>query len=365
MAPERLDDPQPRVRPTADVYALGVLLYRMLSGDLPWDAESALELLTAAQTRQPRPLPHVPGLPAPVAETITACLRRDPAARPTAPELAALLGEYSRPELLPHVMPPAAVGQEVHTGAEAPLQPWQPPRRRPRRPALAAGLLGAGAVAAAAVWAWNSPAAQAPTAQAAAPSPTASTTTACAVVYQLHTDDGTRFTATLTIANTTATTLPAGQLRVQLPGTQQIEPTHGWRQHDHTATAAIGPLSGAATVRLPIAGTYRGANPLPTSFSLDSHGCSVTLLGPSGQPVSPPGSGPTTDAGPGTPGPGTAPSVGPDAPGTPMPTIAPAPETSRPAPEQPGKPSAKPSRPPRPSNSPPRANAAAEQSAGR
>src|SRR6266545_4853855 len=62
VAPERLHA-RP-VAPPADVYSVGMLLYRALSGRLPWDAATPTELLIAAQRTDPRPLPPVDGLPA-------------------------------------------------------------------------------------------------------------------------------------------------------------------------------------------------------------------------------------------------------------------------------------------------------------
>lgn len=354
LAPERIDEPQPLVRPTADVYALGVLLYRMLSGDLPWYAESAVELLTAAQTQRPRPLPPIAGLPSVVVETLTACLQRDPAARPTAQQVTDVLTAHALAGDVAPAATPAAIG------ADAPepftqLLPWQPSRRY-RRTVLTAGLAGVGAMAVAVAWASSHP--TSPPAAAAGPSPTTPALSPCTVVYQLHTDNGTRFTAKLTITNTTSSPLSPGRLTVHMPGDQQIDAADGWQQREHTATAALGPLAGGGAADLPLAGSYRRANPLPTSFSLDGSSCSLTLLGPSGQPIAAPSTGPAGPAGPGpaAPGPSTPPPTG-AAPGAPTPPTAPEPTAVGPGPAQPGKPSALPS-PARPSKSPRQPSAA-------
>src|SRR2546421_7027160 len=83
-APERLHG-RP-VAAAADVYSVGSLLYRTLSGRLPWQAATPEELLLAGQ--QPEPLPPIDGLPAGVTNACIRCLDRDPDRRPTAAELA-------------------------------------------------------------------------------------------------------------------------------------------------------------------------------------------------------------------------------------------------------------------------------------
>ncbi|NUS45924.1 MAG: serine/threonine protein kinase, partial [Mycobacteriaceae bacterium] len=88
-APERLDGAP--VHPAADVYALGVLLYRCLTGRLPWPPTSLVGLLSAHRNRDPRPLPDIAGLPPQVADMCLACLEKDPAARPDAETVAEVL----------------------------------------------------------------------------------------------------------------------------------------------------------------------------------------------------------------------------------------------------------------------------------
>ena len=61
LAPERLEGGQ--VSPATDVYAVGLLIYRTLIGQLPWDVGTTTALLRAHQYTEPEPLPPVEGLP--------------------------------------------------------------------------------------------------------------------------------------------------------------------------------------------------------------------------------------------------------------------------------------------------------------
>jgi eukaryotic-like serine/threonine-protein kinase len=91
VAPERLMG-QPAA-PATDVYALGVVLYEALTGDLPWDATTASELITAHMELPPRPMPDIEGLPPDVAELCQQCLAKEPDERPTSLYAAVVLAE--------------------------------------------------------------------------------------------------------------------------------------------------------------------------------------------------------------------------------------------------------------------------------
>ncbi|WP_250036983.1 serine/threonine-protein kinase [Paractinoplanes maris] len=93
LAPERLEGGQ--VSPATDVYAVGLLIYRTLIGQLPWDVGTTTALLRAHQYTEPEPLPPVDGLPAEVDALVGRCLEKRPADRPSSAELAHILAALS------------------------------------------------------------------------------------------------------------------------------------------------------------------------------------------------------------------------------------------------------------------------------
>ena len=75
------------------MYAVGLLLYRMLTGRLPWQAGTVTQMLRAHLYADPEPLPPVSGLPAEVAELCRRCLAKDPLQRPSSADLARRLAD--------------------------------------------------------------------------------------------------------------------------------------------------------------------------------------------------------------------------------------------------------------------------------
>jgi serine/threonine protein kinase len=66
----------------SDIWALGVILYELLTGVLPFAAESVTQLIAMVLTEQPRPLRGLrSGVPSQLVEVVERCLRKDPAAR--------------------------------------------------------------------------------------------------------------------------------------------------------------------------------------------------------------------------------------------------------------------------------------------
>ncbi len=154
LAPERLGGAQ--VSAATDVYALGLLLYRSLTGRLPWPAETTAEALRAHLYAAPDPLPALPGLPDSVRELCLRCLAKAPAERPAAADAARMLA--AEVGMQPVIPPPTARDTLTASarGVSAPAAPAPAPaaaglgralpgrRRRGPRPSGCPGRSAAG-----------------------------------------------------------------------------------------------------------------------------------------------------------------------------------------------------------------------------
>jgi len=92
MSPEQIRGEQGDGR--ADIYAVGVMLYQLVSGDLPFQSDTLAGMLQAHLQQEPPPLAEkVEALPEHVARTVEIALRKDPEDRfPTADAMLACLG---------------------------------------------------------------------------------------------------------------------------------------------------------------------------------------------------------------------------------------------------------------------------------
>jgi WD40 repeat protein len=90
MAPEQGQGRQDEVGPAADIYALGAILYDMLTGHPPFQGATAVETLLLAQTVDAIPPRRLqPGVPRDLETICLKCLEKSPARRyPTAQALA-------------------------------------------------------------------------------------------------------------------------------------------------------------------------------------------------------------------------------------------------------------------------------------
>jgi eukaryotic-like serine/threonine-protein kinase len=96
MAPEQASGNRALVGPGTDIYALGVILYQLCSGQLPFQSDNTLELLRAVQSDEP---PRLSRKPANVSRDLEAivlhCLEKEPHRRyPSALALAEDLGRF-------------------------------------------------------------------------------------------------------------------------------------------------------------------------------------------------------------------------------------------------------------------------------
>ncbi len=89
MAPERFnDEPYDGL---ADVYSIGVMLYQMLGGRLPFVGRDLVKLAMQHMTEKPEPLRRLnPAVPASIEKVVLNALAKQPSGRPTVRELSEL-----------------------------------------------------------------------------------------------------------------------------------------------------------------------------------------------------------------------------------------------------------------------------------
>ncbi len=326
LAPERLVGGQ--VNTASDLYALGLLLYRALTGRLPWPAENTTEALRAHLYADPEPLPDLQGLPPVVGELCLRLLVKDPAARPGAIEvsrgLATLVSKRrvnqgSIPSIVRGVAAAVPAGAATPSGrgawASSPgrtramsryrvralslgwirgfglIPGWtlrrgglsglrrgwpQLPRLTLRPQAMAlftVVLLSVGGLS----WAVTRQVPAVEQAQAAndrlAPEP--ANPGSCLVRYQLKRDSGREFEALLTVATTTELTNSPWWVRFFYPGSQHL--ARGLKLIKQKGRKVVGTGRGSRQT-FNLRGDYQGANPLPLAFTLDGQSCRAEVL---------------------------------------------------------------------------------------
>jgi len=106
MAPEQAVGNNRQVGPQADIYALGAILYELLTGRPPFLAASVVETLEQVRSREPVPPDRLqPGVPVDLRTICLKCLEKAPACRySTAAELASDLRRFLHGEVI-HARP--------------------------------------------------------------------------------------------------------------------------------------------------------------------------------------------------------------------------------------------------------------------
>jgi eukaryotic-like serine/threonine-protein kinase len=118
MSPEQAKS-SPAVDARADIWAVGVILYELLTGTLPFGAPSVAEILVGILGKAPPPVTALrPDVPPGLAAVIARCLEKDPERRfAGAADLARALAPFG-----PWSQPGAHVGSMTGTGPAAVLQ---------------------------------------------------------------------------------------------------------------------------------------------------------------------------------------------------------------------------------------------------
>jgi serine/threonine protein kinase len=306
LAPERLTGGP--VTAATDVYGLGLLIYQSLTGNLPWRARTATELISAHRDVEPAPMPSVPGLPHQVVELCRQCLSREPADRPTSTEVARALGAAVR--LPAEVHPPVAepmmplsdllapdmstdpfaqhttilpgVPSYVDSGTYTHLE--KPPRARHSRIMVVAACVLVAVVAGGAEFGGTRALSGHP-AEAAAAGGWSAAAVACDVRYHARSDSAGSFAVDLAVTNTGAQPLHDWTLAFSFPSDQSLVRAAGarWSQAGRAVTLqgsdSTAPLASHAVTAVTLTGTYQTANLLPTAFTLNGTPCTPEVSG--------------------------------------------------------------------------------------
>jgi eukaryotic-like serine/threonine-protein kinase len=262
LAPERLHGGP--VSPAADVFALGVTLYRILAGRLPWDAATLTQLLRARTEFEPAPLPPIDALPGAVASLCRRCLARNPDDRPTAAAVAGVLAGCVDPE------PTAAL----------PTLPITPPRRYRRTAAAYAGVAVAVVAVAAALAGFYGGGGEAIGPVRAGTSAFGTAMASCEVSYLVQGATAGRFRTTIAVRNAGEVDVTPWRLEFSFPGHQRVVRAWNgdWRQDGRTVRVTGSALAAGTTATAGFEGAYRGANPFPVEFALNDVVCQPVLV---------------------------------------------------------------------------------------
>ncbi|WP_239164424.1 serine/threonine-protein kinase [Actinoplanes palleronii] len=338
LAPERLEGGQ--VSPATDVYAVGLLIYRMLIGQLPWDVGTTTALLRAHQYTEPEPLPPVEGMPPEVDALIGRCLEKRPSDRPPTAEVAHLLagiaagvpaaavsgfrGDWEDggedTTILPSGYPYMGMGQapaaEAVVPAPAPSRPVAPalrpgagappsapvgdsrPPRGPKQVRPRRALVVAGTVAALSLltygWSLTAGPEKSDDKASAVPGPTLIPAAGnCIVSYAVWSQTGNRFKAQVTLANRGDKAVDDWKLWFLMPGDQVLSSkiktaaSHLNQENRAVTVTSVAALQPQANTTLEITGRYAKSNAAPMLFQLNGLNCEAFVSNEPGAPSRP------------------------------------------------------------------------------
>jgi eukaryotic-like serine/threonine-protein kinase len=213
--------------PPSDVYSFGVILFRMLTGALPFVADEPLALMNMHRNATPPAVEELqPGAPPDLAALAAAALNKDPAQRPAdGNALLAALGDAPTIQIAPAE---TAVTRVIPAGGAPPPGP-PPPRRIWREPAaiaVAVVLLAVGGGVLA--WAVTRSGSTAPAATRSKPGHTKShpaPTTTAPTTHSESTQTEPPTTTTTPPTTTAPTTTKAPPTTTTVPTTAPTAPT--------------------------------------------------------------------------------------------------------------------------------------------